>query len=98
MPSTTTVHCPAHGSTFRTIRTRKNFMKPAGNFSKQEIHYKVTYVDFGETLWSIAKEEQEINKYYEGKDIRTVINDIKHSNNLKDSNLYEGMELKIPST
>ena len=21
MPSTTTVHCPAHGSTFRTIRT-----------------------------------------------------------------------------
>ncbi len=68
------------------------------SYSKQEIHYKVTYVDFGETLWSIAKEEQEINKYYEGKDIRTVINDIKHSNNLKDSNLYEGMELKIPST
>ncbi len=68
------------------------------SYSKQEIHYKVTYVDFGETLWSIAKEEQEINKYYEGKDIRTVINDIKHNNNLKDSNLYEGMELKIPST
>lgn len=68
------------------------------SYSKQEIHYKVTYVDFVETLWSIAKEEQEINKYYEGKDIRTVINDIKHSNNLKDSNLYEGMELKIPST
>ena len=42
-------------------------------------------------------EEQETNKYYEGKDIRFVINDIKYNNNLKDSNLYEGMELKIPS-
>ncbi|HJJ12842.1 MAG: LysM peptidoglycan-binding domain-containing protein [Clostridia bacterium] len=67
------------------------------SYSKQEVNYKVTSIGFGETLWSIAKKEQETNKYYEGKDIRFVINDIKYNNNLKDSNLYEGMELKIPS-
>lgn len=67
------------------------------SYSKQEVNYKVTSIGFCETLWSIAKKEQETNKYYEGKDIRFVINDIKYNNNLKDSNLYEGMELKIPS-
>jgi LysM domain protein len=67
------------------------------SYSKQEVNYKVTSIGLGETLWSIAKKEQETNKYYEGKDIRFVINDIKYNNNLKDSNLYEGMELKIPS-
>ncbi len=67
------------------------------SYSKQEISYKVKSVDNGETLWSIAKNEQKLNKYYEGKDIRYVINDIKYINNLKESSLYEGMELKIPS-
>ena len=67
------------------------------SYSKQEVNYKVTSIGLGATLWSIAKKEQETNKYYEGKDIRFVINDIKYNNNLKDSNLYEGMELKIPS-
>ena len=67
------------------------------SYSKQEVNYKVTSIGLGETLWSIAKKEQETNKYYEGKDIRFVINDIKYNNNLKDSNLYAGMELKIPS-
>ena len=31
------------------------------SYSKQEVNYKVTSIGFGETLWSIAKKEQETN-------------------------------------
>ncbi len=67
------------------------------SYSKEEIDYKIKNVYEGDTLWSIARLEQENNAYYEGKDIRYVINDIKYNNNLKKSILYEGMQLKIPS-
>lgn len=66
-------------------------------YSKEETDYKIKNVYEGDTLWSIASLEQENNAYYEGKDIRYVINDIKYINNLKNSSLYEGMQLKIPS-
>lgn len=67
------------------------------SYSKEEIDYIIKNVYEGDTLWSIASLEQENNAYYEGKDIRYVINDIKYINNLKISSLYEGMKLKIPS-
>ncbi len=66
-------------------------------YSKQEVTYKTQYIYSGDTLWSIACIEKSNNAYYKNKDIRYIINDIKYINNLKNSNLSEGMELKIPS-
>ena len=51
----------------------------------------------GDTLWSIAQAELENNKYFEGKDIRYVVNELKNVNNLASANLKEGDKLKIPS-
>lgn len=66
-------------------------------YSNVEIKYKEEYVCTGDTLWSIAQEELENNKYFEGKDIRYVVNELKNVNNLASANLKEGDKLKIPS-
>lgn len=66
-------------------------------YSNVETKYKEEYVCAGDTLWSIAQEELENNKYFEGKDIRYVVNEIKNVNNLASANLKEGDKLKIPS-
>lgn len=49
----------------------------------------------GDTLWSIAKQEQESNEYYTNKDIRDIIQDIKITNSIIDSDLKVNQELKI---
>lgn len=66
-------------------------------YSNVETKYKEEYVCAGDTLWSIAQEELENNKYFEGKDIRYVVNELKNVNNLASANLKEGDKLKIPS-
>ena len=66
-------------------------------YSNVETKYKEEYVCAGDTLWSIAQEELENNKYFEGKDIRYVVNELKNVNNLANANLNEGDKLKIPS-
>lgn len=66
-------------------------------YSNVETKYKEEYVCAGDTLWSIAQEELENNKYFEGKDIRYVVNELKKVNNLASANLNEGDKLKIPS-
>ena len=66
-------------------------------YSNVETKYKEEYVCAGDTLWSIAQEELENNKYFEGKDIRYVVNELKNVNNLASANLKEGHKLKIPS-
>ena len=66
-------------------------------YSNVEVKYKEEYVYAGDTLWSIAKEELENNKYFEGKDVRGVINELKNINNLSNSNLQEGDKIKIPN-
>ena len=66
-------------------------------YSNVETKYKEEYVFAGDTLWSIAQEELENNKYFEGKDIRYVVNELKNVNNLASANLKEGDKLKIPS-
>ncbi len=63
--------------------------------SFNEQNYKIIYVSCGETLWEIAKNEQKNNSYYNNKDIREIVDNIKSINNLENSNLYEGQELKI---
>lgn len=65
-------------------------------YSKGEIEYKIEYVCKGETLWNIAKEQSENNKYFEKEDIRNIIYELQDINNLENSNLYEGMKIKIP--
>jgi len=47
-------------------------------------------------LWSIAERESENNNYYKDKDVREIIYDLKKINNLSNSNLAEGQEIKIP--
>ena len=64
--------------------------------SEEKIEYKTITVANGDTLWSIAKEEQETNQYYEKNDIREIISNIKVINNLNSSDLCIEQNLKIP--
>lgn len=65
--------------------------------SEAKIEYKTITVSSGDTLWTIAQREQERNKYYEEKDVREIISDIKDINNLKSSNLSVEQNLNIPT-
>ena len=68
------------------------------SFSKGDIKTKTVNVTKGDTLWSIAREEQENNAYYENKDIRDIIYEIKKLNKLdNNSNLNIGQKLIIKS-
>lgn len=66
------------------------------SFSHADISYKTIYVSNGDTLWNIAKEEKESNSYYENKDIRDIINNIKSINKLNSSDLATNQSLVIP--
>lgn len=66
------------------------------SLSCTEIEYKDVEVISGDTLWSIAQEEQLYNDYYDNKDIRYIISDLKQVNNLKNSNLDVGQKIVIP--
>lgn len=66
-------------------------------FSHTEIQYKQIDVIYGDTLWSIACDEKANNEYYNSKDIRYIIDDIKAHNNLKKSNIQAGQTLVIPT-
>lgn len=65
-------------------------------YSHGEKQYKTIYVSNGDTLWSIAKSNQESNDYYKGKDIRYIVNDIAKINNIENSNIKINQELLIP--
>lgn len=67
------------------------------SFSKTELETKIISISSGDTLWEIAENEQINNKYYEGKKVQEIIYDIKNTNNLSDSYLYEGQKLEILS-
>ena len=67
------------------------------SLSYKDIEYNEVYVSSGDTLWSIAKYEQENNNYYKGKDVREIIFDIKKVNNLSNSDLIINQKLLIPS-
>lgn len=66
------------------------------SYSKVEVKYKTEYASYGDTLWSIAKRESKINKYYQDKDVREIIYDLKKINNFQTSELSVGQEIKIP--
>ena len=66
-------------------------------FSRGEYETKTIYICNGDTLWTIASMEQKSNKYYENKNIREIINDIKYINSLDSSYIYEGQKIVIPT-
>lgn len=66
------------------------------SFSHTEIKYKTIEVVSGDKLWNLARYEKENNIYFENKDIRYIVDEIKYINNLNTSFLNIGDELKIP--
>lgn len=58
-------------------------------------NYKTIIVSKGQTLWTIAENEKEINEFYKTKDIRAIVNSIEKTNNLNTSTIYENQKLKI---
>lgn len=74
-----------------------NLLIPDKTLSHQDVKYKAVSVVSGDTLWTIAKIEQEENSYYEGKDIRDIIYNIKEINNLESANLKVNQILEIPT-
>ena len=50
------------------------------SFSHTEISYKEIAVSSGDTLWSIARYEKNNNVYFEDKDVRDIIDEIKLEN------------------
>ena len=64
--------------------------------SNSNIILEKEYVISGDTLWSIAKSEQETNIYFKEKDIREIIGELKEINNITDSNLKVNQEILIP--
>ena len=58
--------------------------------------YEAIYVSSGDTLWSIAENQKQDNLYYEDRDIRYIVDNIKDINELKTSSLKIGQELLIP--
>lgn len=72
------------------------FLLGNNTLSHCEITYKTIYVANGETLWEIARIEEQNNEYYAKRDIRYIVKDIKTINSLENSNLYIGQKLQIP--
>lgn len=63
--------------------------------SRANPEYRIVIVSQGDTLWEIAKSEQQSNEYYKEKDLRYIINDLKSINNLANSNLYNNQKLLV---
>lgn len=63
---------------------------------KEHMDYKTILVCQNDTLWDIATKEQKENSYYQNKDVRFIISQLKKLNNLNNSNLSIGQELKVP--
>ena len=66
------------------------------SLSNVECKIKNVYIVKGDTLWTIAAEEQKNNKYYENKSIKDIIYDIRKINNLDNGYIYENDKLEIP--
>ena len=66
------------------------------SFSKGDVKTKSIYIANGDTLWTIATQEQENNLYYEDRDIRDIVYEIKQLNQLENnSTLNIGQVLVI---
>ncbi len=66
------------------------------SYTNKEVEYKTICISKGDTLWNIAKTNQESNSYYKDKDVRYILNDIVKINKLENSNININQELIIP--
>ena len=66
-------------------------------YSKVDTKYKEESIILGDTLWSISQQEAKNNKYFENKDIREIVSEIKRINKLDNLDLKEGKKLLIPT-
>lgn len=66
-------------------------------YSKVDTKYKEESIILGDTLWRISQEEAKNNKYFENKDIREIVSEIKRINKLDNLDLKEGQKLLIPT-
>ena len=66
------------------------------SYSKAKEAYKKETIVLGDTLWTIAQNEQTNNEYYKNKDIRYIVYDIEKLNDISNCNLKEGQEILIP--
>lgn len=66
-------------------------------YSKVDTKYKEESIILGDTLWSISQQEAKNNKYFENKDIREIVSEIKRINKLDNLDLKEGQKLVIPT-
>ena len=66
-------------------------------YSKVDTKYKEESIILGDTLWSISQPEAKNNKYFENKDIREIVSEIKRINKLDNLDLKEGQKLLIPT-
>lgn len=73
------------------------FLSFTHSYSDEELHYKTEIILEGDTLWSVAEKQEKTNKYYENKDIRLIVQELKNINQLQDANLEQGKLLKIPT-
>lgn len=64
-------------------------------YSKVDTKYKEESIILGDTLWSISQQEAKNNKYFENKDIREIVSEIKRINKLDNLDLKEGQKLLI---
>lgn len=73
-----------------------SFFLTMPSYSKGEVKTKTTVVSRGDTLWTIAKNEQENNDYYQNKDIRDIVSQIKEINQINNcSNIQIGQKIII---
>ena len=72
------------------------FLGLNNTYSKTVISYKEEFIYAGDTLWSIAEREEKGNKYYENKDIRSIVSELKDINHI-DGNLKIGEKILIPT-
>ena len=71
------------------------FLATKSIYSYEKLKTKTIYTNKGDTLWNIALDEKENNKYYKEKNIREIVYDIKQINNMQDSIILPGETLKI---
>ncbi|MEA1974409.1 MAG: LysM peptidoglycan-binding domain-containing protein [Bacillota bacterium] len=62
------------------------------SFAMNEVEYIEVKIKSGDTIWNIAKEYRQ-----ENQDIRELVYIIIKVNNIKNSIIYEGQKIKIPS-
>lgn len=63
-------------------------------YAKETFKYKTVRVQSGDTVWNYAKTV--INKSKQDKNISEVINDIKELNNMKNTDIKIGQDIKLP--